>query len=108
MLTLTRKPGQEIIVGDNIRIIVKEVRGHQVRIGICAPAGVTINRGEVMPDAEAASPGILPGISVPQLPGLPLTPIARRRIVDAVSQPDVLAAGPPRLSRSTRRPPQLV
>ncbi|PKN45914.1 MAG: hypothetical protein CVU59_07635 [Deltaproteobacteria bacterium HGW-Deltaproteobacteria-17] len=108
MLTLTRKPGQEIIVNDNIRIIVKEVRGHQVRIGICAPAGVTINRGEVMPDAEAAAPGLLPGIGSPQLPGLPLTPVARRRIVDAVSQPDVLAAGPPRLSRSTRRPPQLV
>ncbi len=111
MLTLTRKPGQEIIVGDDIRIIVKEVRGRQVRIGITAPAGVVISRGEVLLEGEAAGPGLVPGISappVPQLPGLPLTAAARRRIADAVAVPDVLAAAPPRLSRSTRRPPQLV
>jgi len=110
MLTLTRKPGQEIIVGEDIRIIVKEIRGRQVRIGISAPAGVVISRGEVLLDVEAPGAGI-PGLAAPaapQVPGLTLTPAARRRIADAVSQPDILAAAPPRLSRSTRRPPQLV
>lgn len=111
MLTLTRKPGQEIVVGDDIRIVVKEVRGRQVRIGISAPTGVVISRGEVLLDTDAPGPGLMLGLiapAVPQLTGLPMTPAARRRIADAVSMPDVLAAAPPRLSRSTRRPPQLV
>ena len=54
MLTLTRKPGQEIIVGDNIRVIVKEIRGQQVRLGFDAPAGVLISRGEMILPAELA------------------------------------------------------
>jgi carbon storage regulator len=55
MLTLTRKPGQEILVGDEIRIIVKEVRGCQVRLGILAPASVIISRGEIALEVEPAA-----------------------------------------------------
>ncbi len=47
MLTLTRKVGESIRIGENIEIIVKEIRRNQVRIGIVAPREVAIFREEV-------------------------------------------------------------
>ena len=47
MLMLSRRSGESIRVGENIVLVVKEVRGGQVRIGIDAPAGVLIYREEV-------------------------------------------------------------
>lgn len=47
MLVLTRKPGEEIIIGGNIRITIVSVRGDRVRIGISAPESVTVDRAEV-------------------------------------------------------------
>ncbi len=74
MLTLTRKPGQEIIVGDEIRIIVKEVRGCQVRLGILAPASVIITRGEVALEVEPADPDSPAGPAKPAKPARPAKP----------------------------------
>ena len=48
MLTLTRKVGQKILIGDDIEIVVREIRGRQVRLGIVAPAGVTVFREEIV------------------------------------------------------------
>lgn len=47
MLTLTRKVGESIRIGDDIEIVVKEIRKNQVRIGIVAPKEVKIYREEV-------------------------------------------------------------
>ena len=47
MLVLTRKIGQAIIVDDSISITVVEIRGNRVRLGIVAPAEVTVHREEV-------------------------------------------------------------
>lgn len=47
MLVLTRKVGQNIVVGDGIRISVIDVRGRQVRIGVEAPEDMPIHREEV-------------------------------------------------------------
>ncbi len=47
MLVLTRKNGEEIIIDDEIRIIIKEIKGKQVRIGIEAPTFVSVYRGEI-------------------------------------------------------------
>lgn len=47
MLTLTRKVGETIRIGDDIQIVVKEIRKNQVRIGIIAPRNVKIFREEV-------------------------------------------------------------
>jgi carbon storage regulator len=52
MLVLTRKPGQEIVVGDNIRLTVLEIRGRQIRLGIAAPADVSIVRMELLEKTE--------------------------------------------------------
>jgi carbon storage regulator len=47
MLTLTRKVGESIRIGDEIQIVVKEIRRNHVRIGILAPKEVKIYREEV-------------------------------------------------------------
>ncbi len=48
MLVLTRKPNESILVGENIRITVIEVRGDQVKLGIEAPKTVPIFREEII------------------------------------------------------------
>jgi carbon storage regulator len=47
MLILTRRPQESIRLGSRIRIIVLGFKGNQVRIGIEAPAEVSIDREEV-------------------------------------------------------------
>jgi carbon storage regulator len=47
MLVLTRKVGQSIVIGDGIEVLVLEVRGEQVRLGIRAPKDVTVHRKEI-------------------------------------------------------------
>jgi carbon storage regulator len=47
MLTLTRKVGETIRIGDEIEIVVKEIRKNQVRIGIMAPRHVKVYREEI-------------------------------------------------------------
>ncbi|WP_104178639.1 carbon storage regulator CsrA [Cryobacterium sp. Y50] len=48
MLVLTRKPGEKILIGDDIVVTVLDARGDSVRIGIDAPRGVKIQRDEVL------------------------------------------------------------
>ena len=47
MLALTRKTGESIILDDEIEIVVVEVKGDQVRLGIQAPKSVKILRKEI-------------------------------------------------------------
>jgi len=47
MLILTRKAGEMIAIGDDIKIYIQEIRGNQVKIGIKAPPEVTVHREEV-------------------------------------------------------------
>ena len=47
MLVLSRKPGEEVVVGDNIRVMVVDIRGDKVRLGFTAPTEVPIHRDEV-------------------------------------------------------------
>ena len=56
MLVLSRKPGETILIGDDIEISIVEVRGDTVRIGINAPRNITILRQELM--AEVAKTNI--------------------------------------------------
>lgn len=48
MLILSRKPGDAIRIGENIRIVVLEADRQGVRIGIEAPAEVSILREEIL------------------------------------------------------------
>ena len=47
MLVLTRKIGEEIVIGDNIRIAVVAIHGEKVGIGVSAPKGVVVDRQEI-------------------------------------------------------------
>lgn len=47
MLVLSRKKDEAIVIGDNIRIVIVEVRGDKVRIGIEAPKDVSVHRKEI-------------------------------------------------------------
>lgn len=47
MLVLTRKVHQSIIIGDEIEVVILEVRGEQVRLGIRAPRNVAVHRKEI-------------------------------------------------------------
>lgn len=47
MLVLTRKSGESITIGDDIRVYIQEVRGNQVKIGIQAPPNVAVHREEI-------------------------------------------------------------
>lgn len=54
MLVLARSRDQSIIIGDDIKITVVEVRGNKVRLGIDAPQGITVHREEVYLQIKAA------------------------------------------------------
>ena len=47
MLILTRKPGESIYIGDNIKVTLVELKGNQARIGVAAPADTRIYREEI-------------------------------------------------------------
>ena len=47
MLVLTRKVGEEIVIGENVHVIVVAIRGDKVRIGVSAPKEVVVDRQEV-------------------------------------------------------------
>jgi carbon storage regulator len=47
MLVLTRKSGQSVYIGENIKVVIHGVRGNQVRMGIEAPNNVRIYREEI-------------------------------------------------------------
>ncbi len=47
MLILSRKLNESIIVGDQIKILISEIKGDQVKIGISAPKSVRVYRGEI-------------------------------------------------------------
>jgi carbon storage regulator len=56
MLVLTRRVGETIVIDGRIRVIVSEVRGDKVRIGIEAPSDVRIDRQEVHERRMAGEP----------------------------------------------------
>jgi len=47
MLVLGRTVNQEIMIGDNIRVMVLDIRGNHVQLGITAPREVPVHRHEV-------------------------------------------------------------
>ena len=52
MLVLSRKPGQEVVIGDHVRLTVVAIRGNQVRLGFTASPDVPIRRAELWQKAE--------------------------------------------------------
>ncbi|MFC1601831.1 carbon storage regulator CsrA [Candidatus Sumerlaeota bacterium] len=70
MLILTRKPGEAIRIGAEIRIQILEVKGNQIRVGVDAPRSIAVHREEIFEqiqqenrDAAKSAPKTLTDIS---------------------------------------------
>ena len=73
MLIITRKPGEKIMLGDDVVVHVMEIVGNSVRIGIQAPRSVPVYREEIWDAvrkenaaAASVSPGALPAPARPR------------------------------------------
>ena len=53
MLIITRRPGEKIMLGEDVSIQVMEIVGNQVRIGIQAPKSVPVYREEIWEAVKA-------------------------------------------------------
>jgi carbon storage regulator CsrA len=60
MLFLTRKPGEKVVISDDITVTVVKVTGNKVRVIIDAPDQVRIRRAELLgcPDEPAGGDGL--------------------------------------------------
>jgi carbon storage regulator len=47
MLVLSRKRNESVVINDNITVVVVDVRGDKVRLGIEAPKDVPVHRKEI-------------------------------------------------------------
>ena len=60
MLILTRRVGETLIIGVDVKVTVLGVRGHQVRIGVDAPKNVSVHREEIyhrIQSEQSGTPG---------------------------------------------------
>lgn len=55
MLVLSRKAGETIWIGEDVEIIISEVKGEQVKIGIRAPRSIDVIRGELRQDISTSN-----------------------------------------------------
>ena len=61
MLILNLKENEKILIGDKITVMVVEIRGNQIRLGIEAPAGLLVLREKLAGKAGGESKGIRAG-----------------------------------------------
>ena len=47
MLVLSRKKLESIIIGNNVRVTIVDIRGDKIRLGIEAPSDIPVHREEV-------------------------------------------------------------
>lgn len=62
MLVLARKKGQSIMIGRDIKIVVTEVSGETVRLGIEAPASLEIFREEIYRELQEENTQAIAGV----------------------------------------------
>ncbi|MEK6795509.1 MAG: carbon storage regulator CsrA [Spirochaetota bacterium] len=55
MLVLSRKLNQSIVIGDSIEVMVVDIKGDQIKVGILAPKSVKVFRKEVYDDIVRAN-----------------------------------------------------
>ena len=58
MLVLSRKEGEQLVIGDNIVITINRIAGNRVAIGVEAPREVSIVRGELQKPEPVSLGGV--------------------------------------------------
>ena len=48
MLVVTRRPGQSVLIGRDVEVVILEIEGTQVRVGINAPRSIRVLRRELV------------------------------------------------------------
>lgn len=66
MLSLARRPGQKIRIGEDIILVIREIRGRQVKIGIEAPPHVRVLREEIYEELCQANRDAANELAVPE------------------------------------------
>ncbi len=61
MLVLTRRIGERLRIGADIELVVLDVRGRDVRLGVSAPSDVAIHREEIYLKIQDANRTAAPG-----------------------------------------------
>jgi carbon storage regulator len=56
MLILTRRLGETILIGDQVKVTVLGVKGNQVRLGVHAPKEMQVDREEIRERKDAGLP----------------------------------------------------
>jgi carbon storage regulator len=93
MLILTRKLGESLRIGDDVRITVVEIKGNQVRIGIAAPRSCPIYREEIYLQIQSANKEAV--ASIPEGAG-----------VQSIATDELSGFRSPRIASVSRRLPQ--
>jgi len=70
MLIITRRPGERIVLGDDIVVTVMEISGQTARIGIAAPRELPVYREEIW-EAVKAENQAAAAVDPDALPSLP-------------------------------------
>ncbi|HSK95662.1 MAG TPA: carbon storage regulator CsrA [Euzebyales bacterium] len=65
MLVLTRRPGQSIMIGNDVTVTVLEIRNDQVRIGVAAPRSVQVHREEIYEQIARENAAAVEGVKRP-------------------------------------------
>jgi len=56
MLVLTRRINESIVINDDVSVLVVEIRGDRVRLGIEAPKDVVVHRKEIYDAIKETDP----------------------------------------------------
>ena len=52
MLVLARRINESIMIGDDIEVVVVDIKGDQIKLGIKAPRSVSVHRAEVYKEIQ--------------------------------------------------------
>ncbi len=69
MLVLSRKKDESIVINNDITIVVVEIRGDKVRLGVEAPKEVPVHRREVFEAIARGEPLDAAALTPPEAPG---------------------------------------